>query len=377
MPGLLAASIRTNACRDNSILPQYRTNSSQIDSQLCAMRASEGNDWFPIHWEIDVADEWNGWFRGVAVAYHDASTQLQVCVPDPAHPIYQGKIPLDYRVVRLRDCMDMSSVALFNEIVRRSEVKITWEVDWFDAAPAVNPCKPSSRPRHPLARTSSSCSSYSSNSTSASSSSHSTPSMTSTASSRRDIWKIAIARYYFPILNTILIEDSSTNNRDLAVQEEEPSCTSSSPSIKPRYMVLVINKNLRLRECLDGRGLKEMEYLVFDEGVRCLEEAKQQIKSFDQKCYKCDHQARETPPNAPHKHKSASPRRPRDRGKTAQQPSNCVICLSNPVANIAFVPCGHQALCTTCIPDSMRRREHFVCPICRAVVRQQLTIYSV
>lgn len=51
--------------------------------------------------------------------------------------------------------------------------------------------------------------------------------------------------------------------------------------------------------------------------------------------------------------------------------SMCVVCMATP-AEIAFVPCGHVALCGSGCPEHLRDRR---CPVCRETVVQQLRIY--
>ncbi|RYH25228.1 RING-HC finger protein [archaeon] len=63
--------------------------------------------------------------------------------------------------------------------------------------------------------------------------------------------------------------------------------------------------------------------------------------------------------------------------KTPPKPleSFCVVCLTNPVSSVAFVPCGHQVMCLPCLQDSTKRKD-LLCPLCRQVIKQRITIYK-
>ncbi|GMH85267.1 hypothetical protein TrVE_jg13628 [Triparma verrucosa] len=93
----------------------------------------------PVEWIIDICDEQNGWFIGTAYAYMEKVGDngkiqgfLHVVVPDNSNPTWSGNVQVEYRSLRLLECCDKSSQALFTEIVRGSLVPIDWHVEWCD-----------------------------------------------------------------------------------------------------------------------------------------------------------------------------------------------------------------------------------------------------
>ena len=53
-------------------------------------------------------------------------------MPDNSNPTWSGNVQVEYRSLRLLECCDKSSQALFTEIVRGSLVPIDWHVEWCD-----------------------------------------------------------------------------------------------------------------------------------------------------------------------------------------------------------------------------------------------------
>lgn len=78
-----------------------------------------------MEWIIDICDEQNGWFIGTAYAYMEKVGDngkvqgfLHVVVPDQNNPTWSGNVQVEYRSLRLLECCDKPSQALFTEIVR-------------------------------------------------------------------------------------------------------------------------------------------------------------------------------------------------------------------------------------------------------------------
>jgi hypothetical protein len=91
----------------------------------------------PIQWRVEVADQYNGWFPAVAVHYRVRDNSFQIIVldsKDPTRECYNGFVPYDYRVIRLHQCQDSHSLALFNQFIRDSVLPIRWEIDWTESS---------------------------------------------------------------------------------------------------------------------------------------------------------------------------------------------------------------------------------------------------
>ena len=56
-------------------------------------------------------------------------------VPDQNNPTWSGNVQVEYRSLRLLECCDEPSQALFTEIVRESLVPVDWHVEWCDPVP--------------------------------------------------------------------------------------------------------------------------------------------------------------------------------------------------------------------------------------------------
>ncbi|OLQ07407.1 Baculoviral IAP repeat-containing protein 2 [Symbiodinium microadriaticum] len=59
-----------------------------------------------------------------------------------------------------------------------------------------------------------------------------------------------------------------------------------------------------------------------------------------------------------------------DRWRRRQVQNQCVVCLDAP-ANMAFVPCGHLAVCEACAGQL----ERPICPVCRQTSQSILHIF--
>ncbi len=94
----------------------------------------------PLEWIVDICDEASGWFIGTAYAYMEKVEgeggqeqtvgYLHVVVPDESNPTWSGNVRVHYQAVRLLECCDGRSQALFNEIVRQSVKPVDWQVEW-------------------------------------------------------------------------------------------------------------------------------------------------------------------------------------------------------------------------------------------------------
>jgi hypothetical protein len=157
----------------------------------------------PIEWVIDIADESNGWFYGTAYDYNDKDQTLHVMVPDRSNPTFDGVVPLDYRSLHLIECIDGSTDALFNKIVRNSVQKIKWDVEWYEEEEN---------------------------------------------STGEGAWTASVARYYIQMTNQILVEDTG--------QE--------STSDQKSYVLLTVDQNIKLIGCQKGRGQADFDRLVLE-----------------------------------------------------------------------------------------------------------------
>eukprot|EP01039_Chlorochromonas_danica_P007878 gene7878-8690_t len=265
---LIEESVRVGVEEELCILSDYQTPPESIDAFLAHLKRHQESEWLPVRWEVEVADEWNGWFAGLALSFCDRSLLLHVVLPSPVKPVYEGEVPLDWRVVRLRRCLDGDSLPLFNLVVRRSAISVHWHVEWHEPPAG---------------------------------------------------WKRSAARFLLPILNTILVENDVSCEKELVA-------------------LFMDKSNLRLLLCHGEKGREVFESLVLDEGVRCSEEAKDQIRG------KHLQEMTETDSRPLPLKKTFSAQRPSRRSRSAQRVSLCVVCLAQPVDSVAFVPCGHQAI---------------------------------
>ncbi|CAN0416040.1 unnamed protein product, partial [Ectocarpus sp. 12 AP-2014] len=109
----------------------------------------------PIEWVVDIADKDNDWFLATAFGYNDMKQTLHVMVPDGINPTWTGDVAVNQLAVRLLECCDKRSMALFKQLVRESAIEVDWDVsihhrvtggednDTDDSAAAGNRRKPS------------------------------------------------------------------------------------------------------------------------------------------------------------------------------------------------------------------------------------------
>lgn len=203
---LVLLAIGEKVEEEKCILPQYRTSIAQKHAFAEHVSSNEINH-LPIEWVIDIQDESRGWFYGTAYHYDDTARTLHVIVPDKSNPTFDGQIELDHRTVRLVECVDGKSNALFNKIVRDSVVRVNWEVDWFDESELG------------LAE------------------SHGV----------KGTWIASSAWYYIRMTNQVLAEDKGFLD-------------------KKCFVIVTADQNLKLLNCRKGKGIEDFARLI-DEGV--------------------------------------------------------------------------------------------------------------
>ncbi|CBJ26068.1 hypothetical protein Esi_0018_0183 [Ectocarpus siliculosus] len=93
----------------------------------------------PIEWVVDIADKDNDWFLATAFGYNDMKQTLHVMVPDGINPTWTGDVAVNQlgieinsfaslQTVRLLECCDKRSMALFKQLVRESAIEVDWDV---------------------------------------------------------------------------------------------------------------------------------------------------------------------------------------------------------------------------------------------------------
>eukprot|EP00752_Nemacystus_decipiens_P005170 g4692.t1 len=82
----------------------------------------------PIEWVVDIADKDGDWFIGTATGYNDAKQTLHVMVPDRDAPTWTGDVAVNPLTVRLLECCDCRTLALFKQLVRESALEVDWDV---------------------------------------------------------------------------------------------------------------------------------------------------------------------------------------------------------------------------------------------------------
>ena len=122
-------------------------------AQRGALRGAVGADGLvPLEWIVDVADEGGAFHIGTAYAYDDRRGCLRVAIPDRADPAWEGDVRLDARAVRLLECVDAPSRALFARAAARSAVQVEWRVEWLYVADADDPAAVADAVEDPQAR---------------------------------------------------------------------------------------------------------------------------------------------------------------------------------------------------------------------------------
>jgi hypothetical protein len=171
----------------------------------------------PVEWVIDIADESNGWFYGTAYHYNDKTMMLHVMVPDKLNPVFDGFVPLDHRTVHLIECVDKTTDALFNKIVRDSVVKVRWEVEWFEEGEDENQGR----------------------------------------------WIKSTARFLVRIANQLLVEDENFGEDSKG------------------FVMLTADLNLRLIKCIKGKGADDFKRLITENVVQASLDALESLKDAE------------------------------------------------------------------------------------------------
>eukprot|EP00611_Tribonema_gayanum_P004551 TRINITY_DN13745_c0_g1_i1.p1 TRINITY_DN13745_c0_g1~~TRINITY_DN13745_c0_g1_i1.p1 ORF type:complete len:518 (-),score=122.58 TRINITY_DN13745_c0_g1_i1:340-1818(-) len=113
-------------------------------------QAAGDGEKLPVEWVVDVATahlssastgrRQSGaykWSISTAYAYDDAQQTLHVAMPDLAVATWQGDVPIDPRAVRLIECVDDRSMALFKQVLQRSAIEVNWEVEVSTLSPGM------------------------------------------------------------------------------------------------------------------------------------------------------------------------------------------------------------------------------------------------
>lgn len=58
----------------------------------------------------------------------DVEQSVFVMVPDHMAPVWQGQVSLHPSVLRLLECFDGRSAALFKQLIRASAIEVDWDV---------------------------------------------------------------------------------------------------------------------------------------------------------------------------------------------------------------------------------------------------------
>ena len=82
----------------------------------------------PVEWVVDVADHALTWFLGTAFEYLERERRVRVAIPDLDRPVWSGLVALDRRALRLVECCDDASRALYGCLCRASSVDVDWRV---------------------------------------------------------------------------------------------------------------------------------------------------------------------------------------------------------------------------------------------------------
>lgn len=188
--------------QERCVVSSFKTTTAQKDA-LEQLVAAHGRENLPLEWVVDIADEQAGWFIGTAYYWKDHTQELYVMVPDQFNPTFEGWVSLDHRTIRLVECVDESSIALFNKLLRDSIVKVRWEVEWHEETGVVAPGPKS--------------------------------------------WVPTTARYYIRLNNEVLLEDHATHEKGL--------------------VLLPADYNLRLIRCVGDRGIEDFSRLLADQVV--------------------------------------------------------------------------------------------------------------
>lgn len=227
------ASICEGVENEKCLVSHLRTTTEQ-KNRFAEHVAKHDRSQIPIEWVVDIADEYDGWFYATAYHYDDTNGMLHVMVPDKENPSFDGYVRLDHRAVRIIECVDEESVALFNKITRDSIVKVRWDLEWIEEEPREEQYD---EYNEDLAAT----------------------------PLREEEGKVltSTARYFVRMSNQLLIEDTENN---------------SSSRV---YVILYADTNVKLLYCHKGRGIEDFVRLINDNVVRASQEAIEIAKNPD------------------------------------------------------------------------------------------------
>ena len=312
---ILLRSISIAAEQEDCILSTYVTTKEQrkvlrslfVSLGMHNTQSDDASmlDAIPISWKIEIADEYSGWYDAKAKQFYAFTKQILIEVLDMTgkETVFEGLVPVDPRVVRLTECEDEYSQALFNQIVRDSVMKVKWELDWYDTSP--------------LKKTSLRITGRS-----------------STLAANK--WHHSTARYYIPILNALLVEDylpisffHSCDNLSHSDEEEKG------------LAMVYIDHNVRLCSCETKKRMSDFVRLILEEGIKCSVKAREQVSDF------LKNTAVDNVASSSTKAMIAPACTPS--AKKKRSAGLCVICMERNVKTVAFVPCGHMLLCEQCL----------------------------
>jgi hypothetical protein len=108
---------------------QYRGGSSSGGGSKWwdwTLPSAVGEEGVSVDWVIDFYDEsQEDWIMGNGLVFH--GTHLYIEVSDAElNAEFRGKVPLDSRRLRLVECVDERSWALYKEVVTKSTVQVRW-----------------------------------------------------------------------------------------------------------------------------------------------------------------------------------------------------------------------------------------------------------
>lgn len=128
---LVQKSIHDDVVNEQFVVASYRTSLFQKDNFVLHLTKFPSTK-VPIEWVVDIADESNEWHYATAYHYDCTNDHIHVMVPDATNPQFDGILELDYRVIKLVECVDKTSSVLFNKIIRDSLLPIHWNVEYLD-----------------------------------------------------------------------------------------------------------------------------------------------------------------------------------------------------------------------------------------------------
>jgi len=157
------------------------------------------------------------WFYDFAHHYNDKTT-MHGMVPDKMNSVFDGYVPLDHRTFHLIECVDKTTDALFNKIVRDGVVKVRWDVEWFEEG----------------------------------------------ESEAQGRWIRSTARFLVRIANQLLVEDENFGEDSKG------------------FVMLTADINLRLLKCIKGKGADDFKRLISENIVRSVPDALESLKDIEQ-----------------------------------------------------------------------------------------------